>query len=146
MGLRHFTKSFDNSGIGAVILVIRYFFENTGDEETNARNRSLFSGLNIMGAGEEYLSGMTGYPVISFTLKGAKQPDFYLAMVSIKRQIANEFRRHEEIAGKLGDRKERFMKIMLEQGDTDTMSRELSLNLQETISFMIMQKVFIMAL
>lgn len=97
--------------------MLRYFFEDTGDEESNARNRSLFSGLNIMRAGEEYLSGMTGYPVISFTLKGAKQPDFYLAMVSIKRQIANEFRRHEAIAERLGDRKERFMKIMLEQGD-----------------------------
>lgn len=107
---RRFGKSLNLS-------MLRYFFEDTSDEETNIRNRSLFSGLNIMGAGEAYLSGMTGYPVISFTLKGAKQPDFHLAMVSIKRQIANEFRRHEEIAGRLGDRKERFMKIMLEQGD-----------------------------
>lgn len=107
---RRFGKSLNLS-------MLRYFFEDTGDEEMNIRNRSLFSGLKIMGAGEEYLSGMTGYPVISLTLKGAKQPDFYLAMVSIKRQIANEFRRHEKIAGKLGSRKERFMKIMLEQGD-----------------------------
>lgn len=107
---RRFGKSLNLS-------MLRYFFEDTGDEEANNRNRSLFSGLKIMETGEAYLSGMTSYPVISFTLKGAKQPDFHLAMVSLKRQIANEYRRHEEIAGKLGSRKERFMKIMLEQGD-----------------------------
>ena len=107
---RRFGKSLNLS-------MLRYFFEDTGDKETNSRNRSLFSGLKIMEAGEEYLSEMTGYPVISLNLKGAKQPDFHLAMVSIKRQIANEYRRHEAIAGKLGSRKERFMKIMLEQGD-----------------------------
>lgn len=99
------------------ISMLRYFFEDTGDKNMNNRNKSLFSGLKIAEVGEEYLSGMTGYPVISLTLKGAKQPDFYLAMVSLKRQIANEYRRHEEIAGQLGSRKERFMKIMLEQGD-----------------------------
>lgn len=107
---RRFGKSLNLS-------MLRYFFEDTGDEETNKRNRSLFSGLKIMGEGEAYLSGMTSYPVISLTLKSAKQPDFHLAAVSIKRQIANEYRRHEEIAAKLGSRKERFMKIMLEQGD-----------------------------
>lgn len=99
------------------ISMLRYFFEDTGDKNMNNRNKSLFSGLKIAEVGEEYLSGMTGYPVISLTLKGAKQPDFYLAMVSLKRQIANEYRRHEEIAGQLGSRKERFMKIMMEQGD-----------------------------
>lgn len=99
------------------ISMLRYFFEDTGDKNMNNRNKSLFSGLKIAEVGEEYLSGMTGYPVISLTLKGAKQPDFYQAMVSLKRQIANEYRRHEEIAGQLGSRKERFMKIMLEQGD-----------------------------
>lgn len=107
---RRFGKSLNLS-------MLRYFFEDTGDEESNNRNRSLFLGLNIMDAGDEYLSGLTAYPVISLTLKGAKQPDFHLSMVSIKRQIANEFRRHEKIAGLLGSRKERFMKIMLEKGD-----------------------------
>ena len=107
---RRFGKSLNLS-------MLRYFFEDTGDEETNKRNRSLFSGLKIMEEGEAYLSGMTGYPVISLTLKSAKQPDFHLAAVSIKRQIANEYRRHEEIAAKLGSRKERFKKIMMEQGD-----------------------------
>lgn len=107
---RRFGKSLNLS-------MLRYFFEDTGDEKMNNRNRSLFSGLKIVEAGEEYLSKMTGYPVISITLKGAKQPDFHLAMVSLKRQIANEYRRHEGIAERLGSRKERFMKIMLEQGD-----------------------------
>lgn len=38
--------------------MLRYFFEDTGDAEKNARNRQLFDGLKIMEAGEEYTSRM----------------------------------------------------------------------------------------
>ena len=33
--------------------MLRYFFEDTGDAEQNARNRDLFQGLKIIEAGEE---------------------------------------------------------------------------------------------
>lgn len=97
--------------------MLRYYFENTGDESVNDSSRSLFDGLNIMNAGEKYTSKMCAFPVISLSLKGAKQPDFSLAMVSLKRQIANEFRRHESILGRLGDLSQRYIRIMREEAE-----------------------------
>lgn len=97
--------------------MLRYFFEDTGDCALNQKNRELFAGLKIMEEGGEYQSVMSAYPVISLTLKGAAQPNFELAMTSLKRQIAMEYRRHKEIAGELGDLEERFLTIMREEGD-----------------------------
>ncbi len=48
--------------------MLRYFFEDTGKEESNAENKRLFDGLEIMSAGENYLSHMQKYPVISLSL------------------------------------------------------------------------------
>ena len=47
-----------------------------------------------METGERYLSHMGQYPVVNLTLKGGKQPDFELASAMIRRQIANEYKRH----------------------------------------------------
>ena len=49
--------------------MLRYFFEDTGEEKENARNRELFHGMKIMEAGEGYTSYMGTYPVINLTLK-----------------------------------------------------------------------------
>ena len=38
--------------------MLRYFFEDTGDAEKNARNKELFQNLKIMEAGEAYTSYM----------------------------------------------------------------------------------------
>lgn len=94
--------------------MIRYFFEDTGNTERNARNKELFTGLNIMEASEEYVSHMSRYPVISLTLKSAKQPVFESAYAKLKWEIADEFERHKYVLE--SDRvdplaKERFQKI-----------------------------------
>lgn len=54
--------------------MLQMFFENTSCAVKNENRRQLFSGLNIMNTGERYLSQMTGYPVISLSLKSGKQP------------------------------------------------------------------------
>lgn len=77
--------------------MLRYFFENTGDEEKNRKNRDLFTGLKICGAGDAYLEQMGQYPVISLTLKSAKQSCFFDSYACLKEEIAKEFSRHEEI-------------------------------------------------
>lgn len=56
--------------------MIRYFFEDTGDKEQNAKNRELFLGMKIMETGERYTGQMGMYPVMNLTLKLAKQEDF----------------------------------------------------------------------
>ncbi len=72
--------------------MLQYFFE-----KDNKDNCYLFENLNIMKAGEAYTSHMGQYPVINLSLKSAKQPNFELAYISIKRRIAEEFERHEYI-------------------------------------------------
>lgn len=99
--------------------MFRCFFENTGDEQKNEKNRVLFENLNISKYGIKYREQMTTYPVISLSLKSGKQPDFDLAMVSLKRQIANEFRRHENIIQGLGDLENRYRRIMSEATGTE---------------------------
>ncbi|WP_252249371.1 AAA family ATPase [Clostridium sp. VAP23] len=94
--------------------MLQYYFEKR--EENNSY---LFENLNIMEAGEEYVSHMGQYPVINLSLKSAKQPNFELAYISIARRIAEEYKRHEYIlkSENLKNEKERFLKILKEQGD-----------------------------
>ncbi|MGL6199205.1 MAG: AAA family ATPase [Lachnospiraceae bacterium] len=77
--------------------MIRYFFEDTMDDEQNACNSKLFDGLRIMDAGEIYTSEMGLYPVISLTLKSARQSNFETAYYMIKESIASEFQRYSPV-------------------------------------------------
>ena len=54
--------------------MLKYYFEKAYDENgIETDNSSLFEGLRIMEAGELYTKHMGQYPVISFSLKSAKQ-------------------------------------------------------------------------
>ena len=75
--------------------MLRYFFEDTGIQEKNEHYATLFEGLNIMGAGKEYIEQMGKYPVINLTLKSAKQETFESAYYKIREEISEEFRRHD---------------------------------------------------
>lgn len=99
--------------------MLKYFFEKVyGQDGKEENNRYLFEGLNIMNAGQEYTRQLGQYPVISLSLKSAKQPDFPRAYTMLKRQIANEFRRHRYIADKLEESdRERFYSIMRETAE-----------------------------
>lgn len=102
-----------------ILSMLKYYFEKAYDENgSETDNSSLFEGVRIMEAGELYTKHMGQYPVISLSLKSAKQPDFELAFTMLKRQIADEFRRHRGIADRLeeSDRK-RFLMIMQESGE-----------------------------
>lgn len=96
--------------------MLKYYFEVVYDQNGNKEDKgSLFKGLEIMTAGSEYTNHMGQYPVISLSLKSAKQPDFETAYIMLKRQIADEFRRHKYAADKLeGNDKRRFELIMNE--------------------------------
>ncbi len=96
--------------------MLRYFFEDTGNNEINAQRRKLFAGLKITKAGESYTSQMTLYPVINLTLKSAKQKDFETAYYMIESAISGEFDRHRSIVergrAQLSSREyERYMEI-----------------------------------
>lgn len=97
--------------------MLRYYFENTGNEERNRQNAELFSGLAIADAGETYTKEMGRYPVIMLTLKSAKQPSWELAYTMLKRQIAEEFSRHRDVMDKLPETEERYRRIMREEAE-----------------------------
>ena len=48
--------------------MLQRFFEDTGSEEENSRNRALFDGLAIMEAGDAVTAQRNKYPVISLSL------------------------------------------------------------------------------
>ncbi|MCI9448444.1 MAG: AAA family ATPase [Lachnospiraceae bacterium] len=82
--------------------MLKYYFEDTGDAELNRKHAQLFSGLAIAGAGEGYRREMGQYPVITLTLKSAKQNRFDMAFSLLRNAIAEEYDRHEKmVAGRL---------------------------------------------
>lgn len=71
-----------------------------------------------MRAGDNYTKHMGQYPVISLSMKSAKQPSFDKAYGMLKRQIANEFRRHLYVVDRLEESdRDRYYSIMRENGD-----------------------------
>lgn len=101
--------------------MIRRFFE---DERTDSGekidNAWLFKDLSIVSAGEQYVSMQQKYPVISLSLKSAKQPSYQMAYDSLVDEIANEFERHRYILDNelitFSD-KEKFNRIMDKTGE-----------------------------
>lgn len=108
--------------------MLQYFFEDSrNDEGTKLDNAYLFQGLNIMEAGNQYLSHMGQYPVINLSLKSGKQPDFDMAYHMLIRQIAEEYLRHKYILQdeRLSEQKERYLEIMREQADRNSYNDSL---------------------
>ena len=81
---RRFGKSLNMS-------MLRYFFE-AGEDHSY-----LFENMAIMSEGEEYLSHMGKYPIISLTLKSMEGDNFDTAYDFFKMLIENEFQRHYDI-------------------------------------------------
>ncbi|MCM1179232.1 MAG: ATP-binding protein [Clostridium sp.] len=97
--------------------VIKTFFEQETDVQGNITdNRHYFDGMKINRAGEDYTKHMGQYPVISLSLKSAKQPDFDMAYTMLVDQISAEFKRHRYILHAdvlLEDEQQQYEEIML---------------------------------
>ena len=96
--------------------MLRYYFEKPLDGKSR---KHLFDGLKIMEAGEKYTSEQEQYPVITLTLKSAKQKDYPDAFGRIKEALAEEFQRHAvAMEGlKLEADRELFYDIMSRKAD-----------------------------
>lgn len=78
--------------------MIKTFFEKEMDAEgVEVDNSHYFQGLKIMDAGEKYTQHMGKYPVIFLSLKSSKQADKNTAFGMLKKQIAEEFSRHQYV-------------------------------------------------
>ena len=83
---RRFGKSLNLS-------MLRAFFEDVKVFQKD--NTALFQGLKILEAGERYTSELGRYPVISLSLKSAKQPTFEIAYYVLTNRIREEYRYHD---------------------------------------------------
>lgn len=96
--------------------MIKTFFENDTDIHGKVTDNSrYFEGKKITKAGEQYGGHMGQYPVISLSLKSAKQPDFQMAYGSMVEEIASEFKRHRYVLNNddlLEGEKKRYRAIM----------------------------------
>lgn len=108
--------------------MLQYFFEDmhtTKGEQLD--NRWIFEGLNIMEAGESYLSHMGAYPVITLTLKAGKQSTFESAYKQLARQISMEFERHYYLldSDMPDETKERYKSIFGGHADIDVFKNSI---------------------
>lgn len=92
------------------VSMLQYFFE-----KTDADNEKLFHGLKIMSEAE-CLKHMGKYPVISISFKSGKQGSSELTFASIKKVIAEEYRRHEAVLLNSAVETERIRRIMNAEG------------------------------
>ena len=111
---------------------LRYFFEDTGDAERNAKNKELFKGMKILDEGEDYTGQMGMYPVMNLTLKSAKQESYENAYYAMMSEIAVEFDRHRNIIEQGKDRitlkeYEQYLSIADEKADEKQVRSSLKL-------------------
>lgn len=101
--------------------MLKTYFEKETDLQGNIiDNSSYFEGKNILKSGEKYTSHMGKYPVISLSLKAAKQPDYQMAYASLRDEIIGEYRRHSYVLSGnvlMPEEEERYRKIMAEKAE-----------------------------
>ena len=101
--------------------MLKTYFEADTDEKGNQTDNSrYFEGMKIMQAGEKYTGELGKYPVISLSLKSAKQPTYEMAYRMMKDQITLEFARHRYVLNKeilLPNERRKFESLMLEEAD-----------------------------
>lgn len=111
------------------ISMLQYFFEDPRkDDGSKSDYTHLFEGLNIMQAGEKYLSHMGQYPVITLSLKEAKKLKFSDTYKALVYEISREYVRHYFICQSdrlLPYEKEKYTRIMEEKGEKSDYSASL---------------------
>ena len=101
--------------------MLRTFFEQemNGNGEI-VDNSAYFKDTMIANEGEAYSKHMGKYPVITLSLKSAKQPDFEMAYQCMVQDIAYEYDRHSYVlCGNVlsGTQKDIYKRIMDRQGE-----------------------------
>ena len=75
--------------------MLQTFFELEYDNDGKEIDKSwYFEGKKIMGAPKEILSMMGKYPVISLSIRSARQPDFISSFKKLRENIISEIKRH----------------------------------------------------
>lgn len=105
--------------------MLKYFFENTGDDERNAWNKELFQDLNITKFGEKYMKHACSYQVINLTLKSAKQLTFESSIAMLRYQIIEEFRRHRDVVECTEEEEKKLNDILFDRASNDAFANSI---------------------
>ncbi len=113
--------------------MLRTFFELEYDRNGNVIDKQkYFSGMKIMQCDDNILSKMGKYPVISVSIKSAKQPDFRTAFLKLREAIIEEFDRHKYLASSTAlDNKDKEVFEYLLNGEIDWIRSEKNLSTKE---------------
>ena len=127
--------------------MLRTFFEKEVlPDGTLADNSIYFQGKKIMAAGEEYTKHMGQYPVISLSLKSAKQPTYEISYEKLQREITKEYTRHSYVLNGnilLPSEKKEFLSVMEKTASLSEYSTALQF-LSECLEKYHKQKVIIL--
>jgi len=88
--------------------MLKCFFEDVA-ELGGKDTRALFNGLKIEAAGDRYLEHQGRYPVIFLSFKDWKLGSFESSCEQIKKDLADEFRRHAYLEDKISNNNTREM-------------------------------------
>ena len=88
---RRFGKTLNQS------MIQRFFEKEITEGGGITDNRYLFDGLAVSSCGGDIMEHCQQYPVITISLKSAKQPDYQMAYSCLIDDIAREFRRHSYV-------------------------------------------------
>lgn len=127
--------------------MIRTFFEKEYDISGNIMDNTCYFSKMKIGQEKELCEKYQGqYPVITLSLKSAKQPTFELAYQMIAEQIASEFKRHRYLLKSdilLDDEKERYQALMTQKGSQAEMTTALKF-LSDCLNLYHKQKVIVL--
>ena len=100
-----------------------YFEQEKTELGEEIDNSHYFEGKKILKVEEKYKKHMGKYPVISISLKAAKQPDYEMAYTCILEVIASEYKRHRYVLKEdhmLEEEKEKYRAIMGQRSEEHT--------------------------
>ena len=82
-----------------------------------------------MDAGEEYTRHMGQYPVISISMKSAKQPNFEMAKESLIDEMIREYDRHRYLLNDDGlteDMRDRYLAVLKGEAEDITFTKSIA--------------------
>ncbi len=107
--------------------ILSHFFDLQKKEE----NASLFNGMKIMDAGEEYTKHQFQYPVISISLKNLDGKDWKSSLEDISMYLASVFKKYAYLSDFLiKDEKKKFNDLMTDKAKEKVLKKSLEFLIQ----------------
>jgi hypothetical protein len=110
-----------------LLSTLKCFLQDTGKKEENLKRRKFFDGLDIMAAGEQYLSLMNSKQVIYISFSKLDRTDIKDSLVMLKQLIANLFTGFGHLSSRIKDAPQREIFERLRQGNPEDGEIKMSL-------------------